>query len=168
VELTKARKISVVGNSGAGKSTLSERLGNRLDIDVLSIDKIYWLPQWQLREQESFKSIHGKWLEANSWIIDGVGYWNEMEQRISESDIVIFVDVPLDICKVQANKRIKKERMSRNHYITEGCEYANMKERQMEVIEYFHNNLRPRLISLFSDFHQGKVIIVRDYSGLNL
>ena len=168
MELTKARKISVVGNSGAGKSTLSERLGNRLDIDVLSIDKIYWLTKWQLRDHESFRSIHDKWLEADSWIIEGVGYWNELEQRISESDIVIFVDVPIDICKAQADKRIKEERMFRNPYITEGCEYADMKERQMEVIEYFHNNLRPKLISLFSELNHEKVIIAGGYSGLNV
>jgi adenylate kinase family enzyme len=168
VELVKARKIAVVGNSGAGKSTLSEKLGKRLDIDVLSIDKIYWLPKWQLRKHESFKTIHDKWLETESWIIEGVGYWTEMELRISEADIVIFVDVPIDVCKARAEKRIGEERLSRNPYITEGCEYTSVKDRQMEVIEYFHSSLRPKIIDMLSGFSKEKVIIISDYSGLNV
>jgi hypothetical protein len=58
--------------------------------------------------------------------------------------------------------------MSRNPYITESCEYANMKERQTKVIEYSHDNLRPGLISWFFELNQEKVIIVSDYSGLNV
>ncbi len=53
--LTKAKKISVVGNSGAGKSTFSKELGKALKIEVYSIDKIYWLSGWKLRDQCSFR-----------------------------------------------------------------------------------------------------------------
>jgi len=168
VELSRAKKISVIGNSGAGKSTLSEKLGKRLGINVFSIDKIYWLPNWKLCDQASFKLIHDKWLKSESWIIEGVGYWNEMEQRISESDIVIFVDIPVDLCKKRAKKRIKKERFLPNPYISKGCKYSDVKERQMEVIEYFHNELRPKLVKCLSKLNQEKVIIVSNYSGLNL
>lgn len=41
LELSKAKKISVIGNSGSGKSTLSKMLGNELGIEVFTVDKVY-------------------------------------------------------------------------------------------------------------------------------
>jgi adenylate kinase family enzyme len=78
------KKISIVGNSGAGKSSLSIRLGGNLGIKVFSIDKIYWMPDWKLKDKSSFKITQDVWLQQNSWIIDGVGYWEKMEMRVSE------------------------------------------------------------------------------------
>lgn len=98
MDLTATKKISVIGNSGAGKSTLSQQLRARLGIEVFSIDKIFWLPRWQMRDHESFKSLHDKWLQSESWIIEGVGYWSQVEQRLTESGIVIFVDAPVSLC----------------------------------------------------------------------
>jgi adenylate kinase family enzyme len=168
VDLTEAKKISVVGNSASGKSTLSRNLGKYLSINVYSIDKSYWLPGWQLKDKESFRLIHDKWLTLDSWIIEGVGYWEEMEDRISLSDIVIFMDVPVAVCKERAEIRIKEERLSPNPYITEGCIYNDMKERQMDVIEYFHQTLRPKLINYLSRFGQERVRVIRSYSELNI
>jgi len=160
--------ISVVGNSGAGKSTLSKKLAKSLGIEVYSIDKIYWLPGWKLRDQNSFKTLHEQWLRKDSWIIDGVGYWSEMERRLSESDIVIFLDTPIGLCKERAEIRIKEEKLSPNSNITKGCVYSDVKGLQMEVIENFHAELRPMLIDYLSGLSPDKVRVVNGFSELNI
>jgi len=162
MDLTKAKKISVVGNSGAGKSTFAKELGETLKIEVYSIDKIYWLSGWKLRDQGNFKIHHDKWLEKGSWIIEGVGYWREMEQRISESDVVIFLDVPVDLCKKRAERRIKEEMLSANENITTGCVYSDVKELQMEAIVNFHNSLRPKLMDCLSGLSPDRLKIISD------
>jgi adenylate kinase family enzyme len=168
VTIGKAKRISVIGNSGAGKSTLSKKLGESVGLEVYSIDKIYWLSGWKLRDQNSYNRLHNKWLEKDSWIIEGVGYLNEMLRRISESDTVIFLDVSVDICKERVRNRIKEESISPNLNITSGCVYSEMKDRQMEVIEYFHNDMRPKILEYLSRLSWEKVKIVSDYSELNM
>lgn len=167
MDLTKAKKISVVGNSGAGKSTLSKRLGKQLGIDVFSIDQIYWLSGWDLRDKKSYKSIHDTWLNQESWIIEGVGYWEEMEERLSRSDLVIFMDVSIDLCKARAESRIAEERLAPNPDIAEGCRYGDVKDRQMEVIEYFHNSLRPKLVEYFAKPNHNNIKVINKYADLS-
>ena len=166
MELTSAKRISIVGNSGAGKSTLSKYLGKYLGIDVFTIDKIYWLSGWKLRDQRSYKEKHDHWTSQDSWIIDGVGYWEELEDRVQKSDLVIFLDVPLEICKERARYRIEQERFSPNLDITEGCVYGEMEKQQMEVIEYFHNEFRPRVQEVLSRAESDKVKIIDHLSDL--
>lgn len=40
-------KIAIIGYSGAGKSTLAKILGARYDAEVLPLDRVFWLPNWQ-------------------------------------------------------------------------------------------------------------------------
>ena len=168
MDLSKSKKISVVGNSGAGKSTFSHKLGLSLGLDVFSIDKIYWLAGWRLQDPVVFKRLHDNWLHRDSWIIDGVGYWAEMTRRIVESDCVIFLDVPMGVCKARAETRIEQERLSENIHITAGCAYRDVKALQMEVIERFHNELRPRLLEYLSGFSPEKIRVISDLDGVVL
>jgi len=40
------KKIIIVGCGGAGKSTLAVLLGKKLNINVVHLDKLYWLSGW--------------------------------------------------------------------------------------------------------------------------
>ncbi len=129
-------------------------------IQVYSIDKIYWLPDWNLRDQLSFHLLHEEWIEEDSWIIEGVGYWEEMEYRISKSDVVIFLDVPVGVCKSRAETRIERERYEPKPDITAGCVYGSVKELQMEAIEHFHHELRPKLLKYLSGIAPERVRVI--------
>ena len=166
MDLSKSKKISVVGNSAAGKSTFSHKLGLSLGLDVFSIDKIYWLAGWRQQDPVVFKRLHDHWLRRDSWIIDGVGYWAEMTRRFVESDCVIFMDVPMDVCKARAETRIKQEQLTENMHITAGCAYRDAKALQMEVIENFHHELRPRLLAYLSGFSAEKIRVTGDLDGV--
>jgi len=166
--LAKVKRISIVGNSGAGKSTLSNKLGRSLGLEVFSIDKIYWLPGWNVRDEISYKEIHDELIKSHSWIIDGVGYWEAMEHRIAESNIVIFLDVPVALCKERAEARIKEEELYPNSNIAEGCVYGEIIDLQMKVIDNFHNELRPKLVNYLSRLNSEKVKVVGSLEELNI
>jgi adenylate kinase family enzyme len=36
------KRVLVVGSGGAGKSTLARRLGGRLGVEVIHLDRFYW------------------------------------------------------------------------------------------------------------------------------
>ena len=161
-------KISIIGNSAAGKSTLSRKLGEALSIDVFSIDKIFWMPGWKLRDRESFSNLHMKWMSNESWIIDGVGYWTEMVQRIKYSDQTIFLDLPVEVCKERAINRIIEEKIAPNPNITSGCVYGEARELQMGIIEKFHSDTRPMILELFATLSPERVKRIADISELKL
>ncbi len=162
------KKISVVGNSAAGKSTLSRKLGVLLEKEVYSIDKIYWLPGWKQRDLESFKVLHNKWLSIDSWVIDGVGYWEEMGHRMSLSDLIIFLDTPINLCKERAEARMFDEKHAPNNNITTGCVYGEVKQKQLDVIEQFHSELRPKLIKYLAMFDPMKVRVITSFEELSI
>ena len=168
MNLAKVKKISVVGNSGSGKSTLSRILGKEFGIAVLTVDKVYWQQGWKLRPREEYQEIRDAWLSSDSWIIDGVGYWEEMQQRLLQSDVVIFLDVSEDICIERAETRIEAEKFSPNQNVATGCIYGEVRSQQMEMIKHFHESLRPKLVSLLSGFGSGKVLTVRSQDDLNI
>ena len=48
------KRILIIGCGGAGKSTLARQLGKKLNLPVVHLDKIWWLPNWQNRTKEEF------------------------------------------------------------------------------------------------------------------
>lgn len=162
------KRISIVGNSGAGKSTLARKIGRKLDIEIFTIDKIYWLPGWKLREQSSFKELHDNWLSQDRWIIDGVGYLEEMENRLICSDLVIYYDVPVSVCMQRAKNRIIKEKIEPNKDITRGCRYENVEDLQMRAIKNFEVELKPKIMTYIESLNSERVQIISNESELCL
>jgi uridine kinase len=46
------KRIVVIGCSGSGKSTFSRKLQQLTGNPLHHLDKIYWLPDWELRSAE--------------------------------------------------------------------------------------------------------------------
>jgi adenylate kinase family enzyme len=40
------KKIVLIGSGGSGKSTLARQLGEKLEINVLHLDSLFWKPGW--------------------------------------------------------------------------------------------------------------------------
>lgn len=65
-------KIVIMGYSGSGKSTLAKFLSEKYNLDVLHLDTVQFLPDWEIREQEEQESMVLEFLNShNSWIIEG-------------------------------------------------------------------------------------------------
>jgi ABC-type phosphonate transport system ATPase subunit len=50
------KRIVVIGTTSSGKSTLAKALSERLNLDFIELDALYWEPNWKTAEVEVFVS----------------------------------------------------------------------------------------------------------------
>ena len=80
-------KIAVIGFSGSGKSTLANRLGELTGAPVLHLDRVQFLPGWELRPEEEKQALVADFLDTHpAWIIDGNYTRLSYERRLREAD----------------------------------------------------------------------------------
>ena len=95
----------IVGCGGAGKSTLARQLGEKLDLPVVHLDKLFWRPGWEHISRPEFDELHRKAMEGETWILDG-DYSRTMAERIKHCDTVIYLDFSRIACFRGVLKRI--------------------------------------------------------------
>jgi adenylate kinase family enzyme len=87
-------KIIVVGTSGSGKTTLAQSLSSILNIPCTDMDDLYWLPNWEVRNEEDFLQDMKVLVDGDQWVLSGncsriSGYtWPKAE-------MIIWLDFPL-------------------------------------------------------------------------
>ena len=64
-------RILILGSAGSGKSTLARQLGERLQIEVIHLDRYWWRSGWQMTPQEVFLEKVLAFIEGERWIMDG-------------------------------------------------------------------------------------------------
>ncbi len=91
------RRIAILGCSGGGKSTLARALGAKLNLPVVHLDRLYWLPGWVERDEASFRALQSEALSGERWVVDG-GYSTIFDLRLPRVDTVVLVDQPRWLC----------------------------------------------------------------------
>lgn len=90
-------RILIIGCGGAGKSTLARQLGEKLNIPVVHLDKLFWKPGWVEETREEFDRKLIIELEKSRWIMDG-NFNRTMPQRIAKCDTIIYLDFSRFTC----------------------------------------------------------------------
>lgn len=87
-------RIRVVGSGG--KSSLARALGVKLDLPVIEIDAIHWLPNWIERPRHESVRIVETAIESmpDGWICDGNYFSGAGNSSIAQADTVIWVRMP--------------------------------------------------------------------------
>lgn len=85
------KKIIIIGCSGSGKSRLARALGEKLDLTVVHLDRLWWKPGWENVSMEEFDARLERALALDSWIIDG-NYSRTMERRLQKCDTIVYLD----------------------------------------------------------------------------
>ena len=91
------QRIVILGCSGSGKSTLARRLGEKLNLRVVHLDALYWLPGWADSDVASFRARVAQALDTDAWICDG-GYSRTYDQRFPFADTIIWLERPRWLC----------------------------------------------------------------------
>ena len=99
------KRIVIIGCGGAGKSTLARQLGEKLDLPVVHLDKLFWRPGWVQVSKEEFDKLHREALAREKWIMDG-NFDRTMAERITRSDTVIYLDFSRFACLMGVLKRV--------------------------------------------------------------
>lgn len=115
-------KICVMGYSGAGKSTLAKKLAQRYKTDVLYLDTVHWLPNWEIRSQEEKARIVGEFLDSHeSWVIDGNYTKLYYERRLKEADEIVLLRLGRWRCLGRVIRRYRRYRGTTRPDLGEGC-----------------------------------------------
>lgn len=98
-------KINVVGTSGCGKSTLSKQLSDALDIAYISLDQLFWKPNWEQSTDKEFIDKLQTAIDQNvCWVIDG-NYSRTIPVKWTAIDVVIWLDYSFARVLYQATSR---------------------------------------------------------------
>lgn len=115
-------RISVIGYSGAGKSTLSKELAQRLDLPLLYLDRVQFTPGWTERDRREALSMVDTFLQENEhWVIDGTYPSFRLEERLTLSDHILFLDFNRFTCLRQALRRYRSFRGQVRESAADGC-----------------------------------------------
>ena len=98
-------RIMIIGCGGAGKSTLARQLGEKLNLPVVHLDKLFWLPGWEHISRAEFDRLHLEMLKKETWILDG-NYDRTMAERAKYCDTIIYLDFSRFACLLGVAKRI--------------------------------------------------------------
>ena len=147
------KRIVVIGCSGSGKSTFSRKLHHLTGNPLYHLDKLYWLPDWELRSTEEQERIQKELVQQGEWIIDG-NYQRSLPIRLALADTVFFFDYPRRLCLYRALKRVALNRKRARPDMGEGCP-ERFDWEFMKFIWNFNKNNRPGLIALLDQAPTG-------------
>ncbi|MCY3414558.1 MAG: hypothetical protein INQ03_23115 [Candidatus Heimdallarchaeota archaeon] len=156
-------KITIIGNAASGKSTLAMKIAAITGSKVYHLDKILWNPGWVRTEENSFLEKHKEIIIKKAWIIEGVAYESTWEQRCEASDIIIFLDPPLEQCKRQALQRMKEDQYRPNPFVPDNCPYPlELKDKQMELLDFVDLKLKPKFLALLDKFTHKQIYHIKN------
>ncbi|HET7857340.1 MAG TPA: AAA family ATPase, partial [Gaiellaceae bacterium] len=83
--------VAIVGTPGSGKSTLARELGRRTGLPVIHLDHHFFLPGWEPKPDDEWRTLAEELLAGDSWVMDGAF---AMETAVERADTVLFLDFP--------------------------------------------------------------------------
>jgi adenylate kinase family enzyme len=143
-------RILIIGCGGSGKSTLARQLGEKLNLPVVHLDQLWWLPGWVERDRESFDALLAQQLQKPQWIMDG-NFTRTMSERLRYCDAVIHLDYSRLSCVLGVMKRIVTTYGTVRPDMGEGCP-----ERfDLDFLKWvwnFNAHSRPEILKVLADY----------------
>ena len=147
-------RINVTGNAGAGKSTLAQHIADTLDLPLIHMDSLLWLPDWQKRSPEELRERLLPLLEQDSWVLDGV---SQLVRH--HADHIIFMDMPRHVCAWRCTKRNWRYLFHSRPGLPENCPEWRIIPTLARIIKKFPANVRPVILN---DMTPSDLIVTTD------
>jgi len=84
----------VIGVTSSGKSTLAAQLSEKLQLDFIELDAVYWQPNWSHLSSVEFCAQVEHLTRAERWVLAG-NYSLVRELCWQRAEVVIWLDYPL-------------------------------------------------------------------------
>ncbi len=150
------RRVLVIGSGGAGKSTFARRLGARLGLPVIHLDRVYWRAGWVEPPKDEWRRIIEEMCAGDAWVMDG-NYSGTLDVRLAACDAVVFLDLPRTVCAWRVVRRALRYRGMSRPDMAEGCREKLNAEFLLWVWNYPRRS-RPKILKRLAEFSGTKEI----------
>ena len=159
------KRIMVIGCSGSGKSTLSRKLGEKLNIPVVHLDRLWWNPGWVESSREEFDAKLAEELSKEKWIIDG-NFSRTLPRRLQRCDAVIYLDFNRFVCLWGMFQRVIGNYGRVRPDMGDGCP-ERFDPEFIKWIWGFNKNNRKQTYRLLNEVTHTRVIILKNRRAVN-
>ena len=153
-------RIIIIGCGGAGKSTLARQLGEKLNLPVVHLDKLFWKPGWVSLSPEEFDVVHREAIAQERWIIDG-NFDRTMPERLGRCDTVIYLDFSRFACLMGVVKRILTTYGTVRPDMGEGCP-ERVDWEFLKWVWNFNKNKRERNYQRLNETEGVEIIVLKN------
>ena len=103
-DLRAADRVLCYGVTGSGKSTLAIRLGALLDLEVVLVDELGWLPGWRSRDADDVRRTITEVVARDRWVLDSA--WGAYQDLVlARSEVVVGLDLPRAVSLLRLLRR---------------------------------------------------------------
>ncbi len=136
------RRVNIVGVPGAGKSTFASVLSRKTGVPLVALDQLYWLPNWQPRNDTEFRDLLSEATSGSCWIVDG-NYRAWRSIFIGQVDTIIWLDYSLPLVLWRVVKRTAKRLLSREIVCNGNRErFSTQFTRESVLVQTFKNHFK--------------------------
>ena len=153
-------RIIIIGCPGSGKSTLARALGEKLELTVVHLDRLWWKPGWQNVTQEEFDERLGNALRMDRWIIDG-NYSRTIQARLEKCDTVIYLDFDRWQCLWGMLRRVIRSHGRVRPDMSPGCPERFDRE-FVKFIWDFNRNNRVRNYTWIAQAKHARTVVLKN------
>jgi len=151
------KRVLVIGSGGSGKSTFARRLGERLKLEVIHLDQLYWHPGWVETPKDEWRRQVEELCGREAWVMDG-NYSGTLDVRLAACDTVVFLDQPRAVCMWRVLKRALMYRNSPRPDMAAGCrEKIDLKF--LQWVWTYPSRRRPKLLARLDEIAGDKRVI---------
>lgn len=154
-------KILILGNSGSGKSTLTTKLALKFQIDYLHLDTIIYKNDWKNPEYHEAQNQIEKFLEKDSWIIDG-NFFSVALNRFEKCDMVYFLDINRFTCLFSVIRRYFKYKGKHRDSRSDNCDEKITKDYLKWVFKDFYKTSRKKIYEFINTHPEKKIYIFKN------